>query len=177
MVFTWVKLRFLNLSTSDIFGRIIIFVVGCFPVYCKMFSIILGFTHEMPVGPSFPIWQPKMSPKQFRSSLHGKIALVEYRWIKWIEKNEREKRGQLFADADKFIQSICHRENRNTCPYLSYIWMLEQFICLSKRYLLKSSTPSLTMMMNRTMANGNMVISLWKTSKVGIQFRITRNRK
>ena len=88
MVFTWVKLRFLNLSTSDILGRTIIFVVGGFPLCCKMFSIILGFTHQIPVGPSFPIWQPKMSPKQFRSFLCGKIALVEYHWIKWIEKKK-----------------------------------------------------------------------------------------
>lgn len=55
--------------------------------------------------------------------------------------------------------------------------MLALFISLSKQYLLKSSVPSLTMMTNRTMASGNMVISLWKTSMEGIQFRITRNRK
>lgn len=27
-------------------------------------------------------------------------------------KNESEKRDQLFEDANKFTQSICHRENR-----------------------------------------------------------------
>lgn len=69
------------------------------------------------------------------------------------------------------------RRQENDSSYLSYIWMWEQFISLSKQYRLKSSTPSLTMMMNSTVANGNMVISLWKTSMVGIQFRITRNRK
>ena len=95
-VFTWVKLRFLNLSTSDILGRIIIFVVGGFPLCCKMFSIILGFTHQIPVGPSFPIWQPKMSPKQFRSFLCGKIALVEYHWIKWIEKKKKWEERPTF---------------------------------------------------------------------------------
>lgn len=94
-----------------------------------------------------------------------------------LKKWKWEERPAFLEDANSLHNPFATEKTEEYLPYRSYIWMLEQFIYYQSRISWKSSRPSLTMMMNRTMANGNMVISLWKTSKVGIQFRITRNRK
>lgn len=151
--------------------------MGCHPVYCKMFSIILLLSPTICHWHSLQYGNQKCLQTVSNVSSWEKLLWLRITELSELKKIKCDKRPTLWECWWVFISYLQTRKQNNDFFYLSYIQMLEQLIFLSKQCLLKSSMPSLTMMRNSTTANGNMVISLWKTSIEGIQLIMTRNRK